>query len=68
MKDISVQDYRVQEYKLPSPPLFKCNVLRENLSVNSQNIKYSLRNIKEKGVVGNLCISLPNLYPCSGTW
>ncbi len=30
--------------------------MRESLSVDSQNI--SLRNTKEKGVVGNLCISL----------
>jgi hypothetical protein len=31
-------DYRVQEYRLPSPPSFKSNVLRESLSVESQNI------------------------------
>jgi hypothetical protein len=33
-----LQDYRLQEYRLPSPPSFKCNVLRESLSVDSQNI------------------------------
>ncbi len=33
-----LQSTRVQEYKLPSPPFFKCNVLRESLSVDSQNI------------------------------
>ncbi len=33
-----LQDYRVQECRLPSPPSFKCNVLRESLSVDSQNI------------------------------
>jgi hypothetical protein len=34
------QDYRVQEYRLFSlPPSFKCNVLRESLSVDSQNHK-----------------------------
>jgi hypothetical protein len=34
----SQEDYRVQEYlQTPSPPCFKCNVLRENLSVDSQN-------------------------------
>jgi hypothetical protein len=31
-----LQDYRVQEYRFPSPP--HCNVLRESLSVDSQNI------------------------------
>jgi hypothetical protein len=43
------------EYKITDPPLptsSKCNVLRESLSVDCQNIP------KEKGVVGNLCISL----------
>ncbi len=38
MQDVTVEDYRVQEYRLPSPPPFKCNVLRESLSVDSQNI------------------------------
>ncbi len=33
-----LQDYRVQEYRLPSSPFFKCNVVRESLSVDSQNI------------------------------
>ncbi len=33
-----LRDYRVQEYRVPSPPSFKCNVLRESLSVDSQNI------------------------------
>ncbi len=33
-----LQDYTVREYRLPSPPSFKCNVLRESLSVDSQNI------------------------------
>ncbi len=32
------QDYRVTEYRLPSPPSFRCNVMRESLSVDSQNI------------------------------
>jgi hypothetical protein len=32
-----LQDYRVQEYRLPSPPSIKCNVLREIFSVDSQN-------------------------------
>jgi hypothetical protein len=33
-----LQDHRVQEYRLPSPPSMKCNVLRESLSEESQNI------------------------------
>jgi hypothetical protein len=57
-----LQDYRVQEYSLPSPPSFKCNVLRESLSADNQNI--FLRNIKEKGVVGNLYICLVPSLKC----
>jgi hypothetical protein len=40
MQDVSVtrQQSTVQEYRLPSPPSFKCSVLRESLSVDSQNI------------------------------
>ncbi len=34
-----LQDYRVQEYRPPSPPFIKCNVLRESLSEDSQNHK-----------------------------
>ncbi len=49
--------YEVQDCRLHSPPSMKCNVLRESLSEDSKNM-YSLRNIKEKGVVSNLCISL----------
>jgi hypothetical protein len=30
--------YRVQEFRLLSPPSIKCNVLRESLSEDSQNI------------------------------
>jgi hypothetical protein len=33
-----LQDFRVQEFRLPSPPSSKCNVLRESLSVDSQYI------------------------------
>ncbi len=40
---------------LPLPP-FKCNVLRESLSVYSQNIPCAT--LKRWGFVGNLCISL----------
>jgi hypothetical protein len=43
-------------HRLPSPPSFKCNVLRESLSVECGQSKYSLHNTKEKGVVGNLWI------------
>ncbi len=39
MQDVTViKDFIVQEYRLPSPHSFKCNVLRESLSVVSQNI------------------------------
>jgi hypothetical protein len=48
-----LQDYRLQEYRLPSPPSIKCNVLHESLSEDSQNIPCAT-----KGVVGNLYISL----------
>jgi hypothetical protein len=34
-----LQGYRVQEYRLSSPSYFKCNVLRESLSVDSQTLK-----------------------------
>jgi hypothetical protein len=39
MQDITVARLQstVQEKRLPSPPSFKCNVLRESLSVDSQN-------------------------------
>jgi hypothetical protein len=56
MLDVTVE--RLAEYKsTDSPPSLKCNVLRESLSVDS---KYSLRNTKEKGDVGNLGISRVN--------
>ncbi len=35
MQDVSVQDYRVQDS--PLHPFFNCNVLRESLSVDSEN-------------------------------
>jgi hypothetical protein len=47
-----LQDYRVQEYRLPSPPSIKCNVLRKNLSEDSQKIPCAT--LKRRGVVGNL--------------
>jgi hypothetical protein len=46
MLDVSVAI--LQSTDSPFPPSFKCNVLRESLSVDSQNIQ------KEKG--GNLCV------------
>jgi hypothetical protein len=47
--------YRVKEYvQLPSPP-FKCNVLRERLSMEYGQSKYALRSTKEKGVVASEC-------------
>jgi hypothetical protein len=49
MQDITVARLRstVQEDRLPSPPSFKCNVLRESLSVDSQNIACST--LKRRG-------------------
>jgi hypothetical protein len=41
LTEVSMQDNtvaRLQEYRLPSPPSMKCSVLRESLSVDSQNI------------------------------
>jgi hypothetical protein len=56
MQDVTVARLRVYKStdSLPSPPSFRCNVLRESLSVDSQNIPCATL----KGVVGNLCISL----------
>ncbi len=42
-----LQDYRVQEYRLIFPPYIKCNVLRESLSEDSQNIPCAT--LKKKG-------------------
>ncbi len=47
-------DYRVQEYRLPSRPSFKCNVLRESLSVDSQNIPCATLNRR-----GSWVLSVP---------
>jgi hypothetical protein len=38
MQDVLVARLQVQEYRLSSPSSFKGNVLRESLSVDSQNI------------------------------
>jgi hypothetical protein len=38
MQDVSVAGIQVQEYRLPPTLSFKCNVLCESLSVDSQNI------------------------------
>ncbi len=52
LRDVDAGTSQLQDYiVVPIPPSFTCNVLRESLSVD----KYSLRNTKEKGVVGNLC-------------
>jgi hypothetical protein len=37
-RTLRLQDYRVQECRLPSPPSIKCDVLRESLSEDSENI------------------------------
>ncbi len=46
-----LQDYRVQEYRLPSPPFFKCIVLRESLSVDSQNIPCAILKRKKWWII-----------------
>jgi hypothetical protein len=51
-KTTDSQSTRVQS---PLSPSFKCNVLRDSLSVVSQNIPCAT--LKSRGVVGNLCIS-----------
>jgi hypothetical protein len=53
-----LQDYRIQEYRLPSPPSFKCNVLRESLFVDSQNIPCATLNRKGSWVISvYLCLN-----------
>jgi hypothetical protein len=42
-----LQGKRVQTPLSPSPPSFKCNVLRESLSVNSQNIPCGCRKLRQ---------------------
>jgi hypothetical protein len=42
-----LQAYRVQEYRLPTPPSFKCNVLRESLSGDSKITPYAT--LKRRG-------------------
>jgi hypothetical protein len=55
-RTLQLHDYRVQENRLPCPPSFKCKcTASESLCGQS---KYSMPNTKDKGVVGNLCISL----------
>ncbi len=59
----NLQDYRVQEYRLPSPPSFKCNVLRESLSVDSQNIPCT--KLKRKGSWINSVYISGRFEPCN---
>jgi hypothetical protein len=50
MQDITIarqQSTGVREYRLPSSPSFKCNVLRESLSEDSQNIHCAI--LKRRG-------------------
>ncbi len=42
-----VARYRVLEYRLPSPPSIKCNVLHESLSEDSQNFPCAM--LKRRG-------------------
>jgi hypothetical protein len=50
-----LQDHRVKEYRLPSPPLLNAMYC---VRIFLWTVKYSLRNTKVKGVGGNLCIFL----------
>jgi hypothetical protein len=70
MQDITVARLqRTRVNRVPSPPSIKCNVRWYCVRVSLRTVKYSLRNTKEKGVVGNLCISLdcPRREPCFGS-
>ncbi len=53
--------YRVQEYRLPSPPLLNVMYFTASESFWGQS-KYSLRITKEKGVMVNLFIYLSKPY------
>ncbi len=53
LRETLTQDYRVQEYRLPSPP---CNVLRESLSEDSQTTMLSC--IDPRGVTKRCRLSL----------
>jgi hypothetical protein len=57
-RGINAGRHRVQEYRLPSLPSFKCNVLRESLSVDTDSRNIPCATLKRQGVVGNLCIFL----------
>jgi hypothetical protein len=63
MQDVTVSRlYRVQDYRLPSPPSFKCNVLPESLSVDSQNIPCAILKRRGSWVIS---ISRMQLYSIS---
>ncbi len=42
-------EYRIQDYRLPSLPSIKCNVLRESLSEDSQNIHCATLKRRSRG-------------------
>ncbi len=60
MQDVTVARLPSTRIQTPlSPPSFKCNVQYcVKVSLFCGQSKYSLRNTKEKGAVGNLCISV----------
>jgi hypothetical protein len=59
MQDNTVARLQSTRVQTPLPPSIKCDVLRESFCGQS---KYSLRNSKENGVLGNLYISLSSTY------
>jgi hypothetical protein len=44
----TLQDHRVQEYRIPSPPSVKCKVLRESLSVDPSIFIFDLQDANKK--------------------
>ncbi len=48
-EDVTVA--RLQEYRLPSPLFFKCNVLRESIFVDSQNVPCATRKRRGSWVI-----------------
>jgi hypothetical protein len=64
MQDITVTRLQSTRAQTPLSSSFKCTA-RKSLCGQS---KYSLRNTKEKGVVGNLCLSLTSLISCCSVW
>ncbi len=62
-----MQDYRVQEYRLPSPRSYKCDVLRESLSEDSQNIPCATLKRRGSGVISVYLWKMHLLYQEEGS-